>query len=200
MHWSLLQSFALLELTLTGATTTTAASAANTVIPTYNPSEECPLLGPTFSNDFDLSQSAEFIKAKEAFPSVIEGLIKAGKVSNTTSFVIDVYSTRTNTSLYTYTNKAVNPRVNETYTAGKLDDETIFRIGSVSKLFTVYAILVAGGGLTALDVPVTRYLPELVKEGEINPLKNVKWEDVTIGALATHQAGTGQFRKYPIFV
>ena len=65
----------------------------------------------------------------------------------------------------------------------------------MSKLFTVYAILVAGGGLTTLDIPVTRYLPELIKEGNVDPLKNIKWEDVTIGALASQQGGSAQFRK-----
>lgn len=59
--------------------------------PYYYPTAECPLLGPNFSPDFDLGKTDAFARAKAAFPGVIEELIKTGVVTNTTSFVIDLY-------------------------------------------------------------------------------------------------------------
>ena len=183
MHWSIAPIPFLFSLTF-----------AQRLLPT----DECPLLGPTFSSDFDFSKTVAFARAKAGFPAKIEALLKSELISNSSSFLIDVYSTITNTSLYTYTYEAEAPLLNETYTAGKIDDETIFRVGSVSKLFTVYAILVTGGGLGVLDYPVTRFLPELIGNADKDPLTHIKWEDVTIGALANQLSGSGQFRKFHI--
>ena len=75
-----------------------------------------------------------------------------------------------------------------------LNDDTIYRIGSVSKLYTVYAIL-ANAGMGVLDHPVTRYLPELAGNSGSDPLQRISWEDVTVGALASQLGGTRGFRE-----
>lgn len=161
------------------------------------PTDVCPLLGPTFTSEFDLAKTNAFKTAEKIFPEVIKELLASKAVTNTTSFVIDVYSTYTNKSLYTYTHESTAPAYNETIVGGKLNDETIIRIGSVSKLFTAYAVLVAGGGLPIFDVPVTKFLPELIwKNGTLDPLVNINWEEITIGALASQQGNSAAFRKY----
>lgn len=166
---------------------------SHTIAQDFRPTAECPLLGPAFSSDFDLSKTDAFAEAKAAFPDVIDALFEAGTVSsNTSSFVIDVYSAVTNTSIYTYTHEATEPAMNETFPA-ELNDESIFRIGSVSKLFTVYAILAHARGLDVLSHPVTQYLPELEGNAGKDSLNRIVWEDVTVGALASHQAGAGNF-------
>ncbi|KKZ64183.1 hypothetical protein EMCG_01531 [[Emmonsia] crescens] len=161
------------------------------------PTEECPLLGPTFSSDFDLSKTDAFTKAKDSFPGIIEDLFKSGVIdSSVSSFTIDVYSTVTNKSVYSYFHQATAPALNETFPAGGIDDGTVIRVGSVSKLFTVYAILTHAGGMEVLNHPVTRYLPELANESlkdEDGPLERIAWEDITVGALASHMGGTGSF-------
>lgn len=159
----------------------------------FGPTLECPLLGPSFSSNFNLSETDAFAEAKAAFPGVIDDLFEAGRASaNTSSFVIDVFSAVSNASLYTYSHEATAPAMNESFPPD-LNDETIFRIGSVSKLFTVYAILAHAEGLDVLDHPVTQYLPELAGNAGKDPLNRIVYEDVTIGALASHQAGTGGF-------
>lgn len=162
---------------------------------TLRPTDDCPLLGPTFSSNFDLAKSDAFIEAVASFPDTIAALIEAEAVSNSSTFVIDVYSTITNATLYTYTYEAVAPLLNETVVGGSLNDETIFRIGSVSKLFTVYAILAHSGDLSVFDEPVTKYIPELAGNYGKDPARHLIFENITIGALASHQAGTGMFRK-----
>jgi hypothetical protein len=70
-------------------------------------------------------------------------------------------STITNTSLYTYTYSAEDPILKTTVLGGKLNDESVFRVGSVSKLVTVYAILAFKGDLKVFDDPITKYIHEL---------------------------------------
>jgi len=158
------------------------------------PTEECPILGPVTTSGFDLSTFEAIKNASAAFPSIIESLFSNGIVNEThTSFAINVFSTATNESLYSYYHAA--EALNGTLSTGKLDDGTAFRVGSVSKLFTAYAILVKEG-FDVLDKPVTEILPELVGNNRSEPVERVIWEDVTVGALLSHQGGSGSVRKY----
>lgn len=62
--------------------------------------------------------------------------------------------------------------------------ETLFQIGSISKIFTAtLAVSLAGEGLLDFDVPVTTYVPELVLADA-----NAR-EQITIRHLLTHRAG-----------
>lgn len=158
------------------------------------PTEECPILGPVLPSGFDLSSSKAFKDAKAAFPKAIEALFEAGVLNDTqTAFAIDVFSTATNESLYSYYH--TGKELKSTLTTGELDDGTIFRIGSVSKIYTVYSIL-AHAGLEIFNHPVTFYVPELLGNAGSDPLSKIKWEDVTVGALAAQQGGTGGVRKF----
>jgi len=155
-----------------------------------SPTENCPNLGPAFVHDFDLKNTKAFQAAEAAFPEVLETLFSSGAISkNTSTFSIDVFSTATNESVYSYHHIA--PDNNATLPAGKVDDESIYRIGSVTKLYTAYAIL-AAAGIKVLDRPVTDYVPELRGSSKLN---TIDWEEVTIGALMSQQGGAGGFRK-----
>lgn len=158
------------------------------------PTDDCPILGPSFPSNFDPSSSTAIRELQSLFPEQIESLFSSGVINRThVSFSIDVFSTATNSSIYSYHHAA--PGLNGTLTAGVLNDGTIYRIGSVSKLYTVYAIL-AIAGMEVLDHPVTRYLPELAGNSRSDPLERIIWDDVTVGALASHLGGTGGFREW----
>ncbi|KAF3932926.1 Beta-lactamase [Dactylellina cionopaga] len=162
--------------------------------PKIAPTDECPLLGPNYDAEFDITKTDAFAEAKAAFPGVIDTLFESGVLnSSISSFHVDVFSTVTNTSIYSYSHQATEPAMNESFPAGGIGDKTIFRVGSVSKLFTTYAVLVRAGGLEVFDHPITRYLPELAGNPRDDPLKKIIWEDVTVGTVASHMAGTGQF-------
>lgn len=157
------------------------------------PTEDCPILGPSFPSNFDLSGGTTIRKLQSRFPEQIESLFSSGVINRThTSFSIDVFSAVTNSSIYSYHHAA--PGLNGTLTAGVLNDGTIYRIGSVSKLYTVYAIL-ANAGMEVLDHRVTRYLPELAGNAGSDPLQRIRWEDVTVGALASQLGGSGGMRE-----
>ena len=152
--------------------------------------QQVPLQGRTLLTNFNPSNSTSITNAKSSFPSIIDSLYASEKLSKTNmTFSIDVFSTSNNKSIYSFHHAA--PGLNGTLTSGKLDDESIYRVGSVSKLFTAYAILNTAG-IGVFDEPVTRYLPQLA--GNQGPGKIV-WEDVTIGALASQQAGAGGGRE-----
>jgi CubicO group peptidase (beta-lactamase class C family) len=74
------------------------------------------------------------------------------------------------------------------------DAHTVYRIGSVTKVFTVLALLLNQKRLS-LDDPVTKWLPNLAQAdtpalGD-SSVERVAWHEVTLGALASHLAGIG---------
>lgn len=163
------------------------------------PSSDCPILGPTFPQNFNLANTKAFQDATSAFPNLIDELFASGAVNETIStFYIDVFSTRTNDSIYHFSHVA--PGYPGALTAGKLDEDTVFRTGSVSKLVTMYAILARAGNLEILGHPVTWYLPELRGNEGGDALEKIVWEDITVGALAAQMGGTGSFREWCHFL
>lgn len=164
-----------------------AAGSAARIVATDN----VPLIGPSFIPNFNLSNSSTIQQVKTALPKVIDGLFESGSLNRTDLiFAVDVFSAATNSSIFNYHH--VGEGKDKALTAGKLSDKTIGRLGSVTKLFTVYALL-AKAGIEIFHEPVTKYLPELMgnSPSKDDILKHVRWEDVTIGALASHQAGSG---------
>ena len=69
-----------------------------------------------------------------------------------------------------------------------MDADTVYRMGSLTKIFTVYTFLVEAGDIH-FDSPITDYVPELaalVNNRSANVIKRVAWEDITIRDLASH--------------
>lgn len=68
------------------------------------PTEECPILGPLWpSSTYSITKSSAFAAAKENFPATIESLFDTGVLNRSTAtFALDVYSTQTNESIYSY--------------------------------------------------------------------------------------------------
>ena len=155
------------------------------------PTQECPILGPSFPSSFDITTTKAFRDAKSSFPKRVEALFSSGLVNRTGSaFTIDVFSTVTNSSIHSYYH--AGSALKDTLVGSATDDGTIMRIGSVAKLYTIYAILVHAG-MNVLNHPVTRYLPELAGNAGDDPIERIIWEDITVGALASQQGGTGGF-------
>ncbi|KAF4770571.1 hypothetical protein HAV15_013005 [Penicillium sp. str.  len=151
--------------------------------------DEVPLIGPSFVSNFDPSNSSVLNHAKSQFPGLIDNLFSTGELNRTDlAFHIDVFSAATNKSIYSYSH--VGEISKPSLTSGELNDKTISRIGSVTKLFTVYAII-AKAGIEVFAHPVTKYLPELAGNSDSEPLDSIRWEDITVGALANQQAGSG---------
>jgi CubicO group peptidase (beta-lactamase class C family) len=151
-------------------------------------SNDVPLIGPSFLSNFDISTSQYISEAKEQFPSLLKKAFDSNVLNKTDLiFSVDVFSAATNDSLYSYHH--VGDTYKDTLTKGKLSEDTIFRTGSVSKMFTVYAII-AKAGIRVLSEPVTLFLPELLGNSSSNPIERIDWSEISVGALASHQAGS----------
>lgn len=175
----------LLLTTLLGSILASSVGAAEPIALSNN----VPIIGPSFIANTDISESQAIQDAKEAFPGIIEGLFESGVLNSTDLvFAVDVFSAHTNSSIYNYYH--VGEGMNVTLTSGELNDDTIGRVGSVSKLFTTYGLLVKAG-IEVFSHPLTRYLPELLGNPSDDNQDHIRWEDITVGALASHQAGSG---------
>ncbi|KAF4457737.1 Beta-lactamase 2 [Fusarium albosuccineum] len=73
----------------------------------------------------------------------------------------------------------------------EVDADTVYRIASISKAFTVLAALKASG--VRMEDAVTLYLPRLRKlskqQDEKNGIATVDWDRVSLQALASHMGG-----------
>lgn len=70
--------------------------------------------------------------------------------------------------------------------------DTVYRIGSASKVFTVLSVL-QQGDLISFEDPVTKYLPALLQNQKNGTdIEAVRWDQVTVGSLASHVSGIGR--------
>lgn len=150
--------------------------------------KNCPLLGPVFPPAKSAVSSKAVIAATNAFPDILRDALRKGLLDNeTTSFSINVFSATTNQSLFEFHHAA--PGLNGSLTKGILNADTVYRVGSVSKLFTVYSLLVSSG-FAHFNEPITTYIPLLAQNAtKQDILDQIQWSDITIGALASHLAG-----------
>ncbi|RAL15086.1 serine hydrolase domain-containing protein [Aspergillus homomorphus CBS 101889] len=159
------------------------------------PSNYCPLLGPVFPPARAISTSSAFLSAKNnisaALDSAIAGTSPLNSVynPNTTSFAIQVFSKYDAEPLFESYYTA--PNVNASVGVQTVDENTVFRIGSGSKVWTVLLMLIERGDAVFRE-PVAKYVPEIrawSNRPHGNEIDSVRWNEVTIGELASHLAG-----------
>lgn len=165
--------------------------------------QPCPLYGQNFPAPTDLSASNRIKDAAESaqsqFLAARNGTTPYGVLDiETTAFSVEFYSLDENEPLFTY--HYTPPYLTNQRTAGvaAVDSDSVYRIGSVSKLWTVYLFLIAAGDRSWND-PITRYIPELeeiFQAQQSDPVNHVNWESITIGALASQMAGIGRDAAY----
>ncbi|KAI1179598.1 beta-lactamase/transpeptidase-like protein [Nemania sp. FL0916] len=152
----------------------------------YSPN--CPLQGavfpaprnPSLAISGGLCSLKEKLRAIVADPSIFNNA--------TSSFQLSLFSKDEQLLSFSHAATSLDK---SSLPSGTLDENTIFRIGSVSKLLTVYAFL-AEIGPDHLNDPVTAWVPELANsadKSDQDAVRRVRWEDVTLGALASHEAG-----------
>lgn len=117
--------------------------------------------------------------------------------TNTTSFSISLFSIHESDPIFQYHFTASTLNTSSTKI---VNEDLVYRIGSITKMVTVFELLLQGKRVR-FDDPVTRYVPELAVIAEAQHNKT-KWEDdevatanwlqITVGALAGHLAGIGR--------
>lgn len=154
-------------------------------------SSDCPLLGPDMPVPTALASSSSIQQAIKGFPQALKNGSYGSIDFANVSFSASVFSAADNQTLYTLYNTADSVKSAHTG-VNKVDGDSVYRLGSISKLLTVYAFLMQLGD-THWNDPITRYLPEL-KQAQSNyssstAIDSVQWEEVTLGELASHLAG-----------
>lgn len=161
--------------------------------------QPCPLYGQNYPAPTGLSTS-KYVEA--AAESVLNQLLKAKDETTaygpldttTTAFSMDFYSLDDEGTLFSHHYMPAQLLEQRTVGVDEVDSNTIYRVGSVSKLWTVYLYLLAAGDQTWND-PITKFIPELhgiAQTQGFDPTSDVDWESITVGALASHLAGIGR--------
>lgn len=150
----------------------------------------CPLLGPAFPAPTALSEDPTFLSKAEELTSKLNGAIEDGSLPSI-SFAVQVFSSEEDDSAFGFYHTDDPIKVGSVGVR-EVDEDTIFRIGSISKLWTMF-LLMTLGGTRYFHEPVSKYVPELRTRYSPAQTKDkinyLQWSDVTIGELASHQAG-----------
>jgi hypothetical protein len=146
----------------------------------------CPLEGPVFPKPLQLAKS-EAIKAAVAnltgtFKGVIDG-------AQNYSFALEVFSAHDPEPIFSVLHTAPKLATLNTTGVKTVDANTIFRLGSLTKIYTIYLFLINAGD-KIWNEPIIKYVPELqTLTNRSDPVANIAWEQITIGGLATQMTG-----------
>ncbi|KAK4160896.1 beta-lactamase/transpeptidase-like protein [Cladorrhinum sp. PSN259] len=147
----------------------------------------CPPLGPVLPPPLSPSTNPAVAASVAAFQQLMDGFTAQ---YNQSAVAIGLKSIHEDKYLVEY---AFTPPIRDSRGSQQVDSNTVFRIASVSKIFPVLAILKLHN--VSLDDPVTKYVPELLalskQARENSAIWAVAWDEVTLGALASHLAGIG---------
>jgi len=162
----------------------------------------CPLYGPIFPKPQNLSSSAPIQAAIQNLTAVFAARDADNSTGGfTNSYSVQVFSTSDTgtTPLFQHYHTAQNLSSLNSTGVTQIDADTVYRIGSLTKIFTVYTFLAEAGDIH-FNSPITDYVPELaalVKNTTANAIKRVAWENITIGELASHMAGIASDSESP---
>ena len=153
--------------------------AAGAVLPLVS-SKACPPLGAVLPAPRFPSRSES---VKEATQKLISGFNDELKqLLNASGVSVGVKSTHEDNLLFNY---HFTPPVLSGIGTDTIDEKTIYRVGSLSKLFPALVVLQES---INLDDSVLKYVPDLQNVTE-SPEGSIPWEDVTIGSLLSHLSG-----------
>ncbi|KAJ5087063.1 beta-lactamase [Penicillium alfredii] len=132
-------------------------------------------------------------ETKNNTTTILDNAVKTGKLKNSLS--LQIFSAYDSKPLFEHYYTAPEVR-NATRGVRKVDEDTVFRIGSGSKLRTMLLYMIETNG-TRLDEPVAKYVPELKKAADklghskmeqADEADYVQWDQGTIGELASDLA------------
>ena len=164
----------------------------------------CPLLRAYYPPP-TIEKSSDAIKEFGLqFQSIFDDLVRQGYskdfgaiTPNFTSFSVVLFSggegSAEDSVFFEYSHTA--PKVESSV---QVSSKTVFPIGSLTQVFTVYAWLIEMGD-GEWETPITRYIPELAslhKSSSSSKGLLVNWEDITIGALTSQMSGIARHCEY----
>jgi CubicO group peptidase (beta-lactamase class C family) len=162
----------------------------------------CPLLGKAYPAATSPSNTKSMRDARESFSAILSeslrnGITDFGPLDNrSTTFSIAVFSSHEVHPLFEFHHLGENPA--HPTLSGVLNKDTLYRVGSVTKVHAIYALL-AKLGNKYWEEPVTKFVQELAVTRASRDT-GVKWSEVTLGALASHLSGITRDCNYVLFL
>jgi hypothetical protein len=167
-------------------------------LPTSFAAPNCPLLGPEFPPPQRLSAHPTWKKAVDNITAVFDYIDTSNITGvDTFSYSIQIFSTNPGPPILWERHRTAKDLPANTTGVKKVDGDTVYRLGSVSKAFTVLAFLAEVGDVH-WNQPITKYIPELANHSarstsaDFDSVRETDWDDITIGALASQVSGVGR--------
>lgn len=153
----------------------------------------CPILGPDFPAPKNLSSSVIISNADASLMKLRNDF--ASTLGNRIFFSISLFSVDEDELILQY-HHSPTELPGDSLGVHIADADSIYRIGSCSKLLSVYTFLIEAGDIYFND-PITKHVPELAaaitqpnnNTVEFDEIDKVSWDQITIGNLASHMAG-----------
>ncbi|KAI1857499.1 hypothetical protein JX265_011234 [Neoarthrinium moseri] len=152
----------------------------------------CPLDGPVFPKPAKLSSTPVIQQAVESLTKQFTDWNANGTATANFSYSIQIFSAHEPEPLLSLSHTAPKLATIKHPGVTAVDENTVFRLGSLTKVFTVYNFLLNAGD-TMWNDPITKYVPELAaivaNRTTENAVLNTDWDEITIGSLMTQLAG-----------
>ena len=156
----------------------------------------CPIYGPEFPPPQRLSQHPQWQQAMTNLSAAFD-YMNANVTGTQLSYSVQIFSTNPGGGIIAQRHWTANNLPPNTEGVKKVNGDTVYRIGSVSKIFAVLAFL-AEVGDRDWNTPITEFIPELAqfsRQASTQPLDDTRrtdWDEITIGALASQVSGIGR--------
>lgn len=161
---------------------------------TSHAKQNCPLYGLGYPKPTNLFQYEEIRSAATALDTLVGQYIDnaTNTGSDRFSYSAEVFSANEQEPLWSHYWTAKN--LGNTPGVKKIDGNTVYRIGSLTKIFTMLTFL-AEAGDSSWNEPISKYVPEvadLIDDGPddtSHSLSSPDWASITIGSLASQISG-----------
>ncbi|TDZ35250.1 Beta-lactamase-like protein [Colletotrichum spinosum] len=153
---------------------------------TTNP---CPPAGLTLPSNTSPSNSTAVHLALSKIKDSLRNFTSSDAL-NSTAIAIGIKSAHEDSTLFQFYH---TPAIAENGSASQVTIDTVFRAGSITKLFTVLTALQTSS-IKGSD-PITKYLPQLNKDDSKSQdganFSPIPWDTITVEDLASHLSGIG---------
>ncbi|KAL6706258.1 hypothetical protein ACN47E_005993 [Coniothyrium glycines] len=161
-------------------------------------SPNCPLSGPEFPSPQRLADHPIWQSALANLTSVFDYIDDSNITGiDRFSYSVQVFSTNPGDPILWERHRTARNLPPETIGVSRVDGNTIYRLGSVSKVLTVLAFLAELGDVH-WNQPITKVIPEIARlagrstSSTFDVVRETAWDDVTIGSLAAQVSGLGR--------
>jgi hypothetical protein len=168
-------------------------------LPISKAAPNCPLIGPEFPPPKRLAEHPKW-KAAIANITAVFDYIDTSNITGVDkfSYSLQVFSTNPGAPILWERYRTAKNLPKNTTGVTTVDRDTVYRLGSVTKVYTVLAFLAEAGDVQ-WNSPITKYVPELAKlstngssSDGFDDVRQTAWDDITLGALASQVSGIGR--------